>query len=174
MPLEFWIVRHGNEIKPSTPVDVEHIQELPEGQALKVSTNAHRSLRHHRLFMAAIAQAWVNWPESHEFKPQSFDHLRAWLLCKARYCNITTHELDSPHIAEVMVDVINQSLTQSSGYGFAVYSNNLVYVLTPKSIKWSKLPQKEFNKISQKVSDVLKAEIEMSLDDFKAEVGKAA
>lgn len=167
MALEVWLKRVGQTLIPATQRDSDALLKCPEGAVLKFKTSGHRSSKHHRLFMGALASACFNWPESHEFKPQSFDHFRAWILCKIRYCNTQTHELKTAEMAERLAEIIQAALNQSEGFGFAVYSNNLVYVLTPKSIKFEKLPQDEFNKVSQRVSDILKAEIQMSLDDFK-------
>lgn len=164
---ELFIKRNGSELHPATPGDFDLMKEMPENVAIKIKTSGHRSSKHHRLFMGALASACANWPENHEFKPQCFDHFRAWILCKIRYCNTQTHELKTAEMAERIAEIIQAALNQSEGFGFAVYSNNLVYVLTPKSIKFEKLPQDEFNKVSQRVSDILKAEIQMSLDDFK-------
>lgn len=165
--LEFWIKRKGAKLYPATPTDFVHFEELPEGVSVKVKAGNGRSSKHHRLFFGAIIKAFMNWPDSHEFKPQDDEHLRAWLLCKAGYRDVTTHELQDASMAESVAAMIEASINQSKAHGFAVYNNNLVYVLTPKSISWGKLPQEEFNKISQSVSDILKAEINMSLDDFK-------
>lgn len=39
-----------------------------------------RSGKSHRFLFAAIAAAYQNWPESHNFRPTSAEHLRAWLF----------------------------------------------------------------------------------------------
>ena len=167
--IEFWIKRKGSELHPATPTDFEHFKDLPEGVSVKVKASSNsRSNKHLRLFFGAIAKAFFNWPEDHEFKPQNDHHLRSWLLCKARHCSIETHELEDSRMAETVAHIVSQSLEAAKPYGFAVYNHNLVYVLRPKSISNESEPeQKEFNKISQAVSDILKAEINMSLDDFK-------
>lgn len=168
--IELWVKRLGDMLQPASSADLEKLRDLPDGVSIKIrAATDSRSSRHHRLFFAAIAKAFFNWPESHEFQPKDDEHLRAWLLCKARYCTIETHELQDASMAEIVSDIVGQSLNDTKPHGFAVYNNNLVYVLKPKSIAWEKLQQKEFNKISQDISDILKAEINMSLDDFKGE-----
>lgn len=169
MPKQVWLKRIGAALVPATYDDQQFLAELKENIAIQFDCKMPRSNKHHNLFFAAIAQAQMNWPESHEFQPTSIDHLRAWLLCKAGYRHTETHQLESAISADLMASVIEKSLEQAGAKGFAVYKGSTVYVLTPKSISWSKLDQKEFNKISQGVDDVLKSEINMSLDDFKQE-----
>ena len=49
-----------------------------------------RSTPDHRRFFARIHAAFHHWPEAHEFQPDDAEHLRAWLLCKAGYRDVTT------------------------------------------------------------------------------------
>lgn len=39
---------------------------------------------HRGFFFKAISVAYENWPENHEFQPETKDHLRAWLLIEAK------------------------------------------------------------------------------------------
>ena len=165
--IEFWIKRHGAELHPATPTDFEHFKELPEGVSVKVKAGNGRSSKHHRLFFGAIFKAFMNWPESHEFQPQNDEHLRAWLLCKAKYCTCVLHTIDHKDAIAWAMNFALKELVSDDGYKFLRWSEKQVAVYRPKSIAWGKLPQDEFNKISQSVSDILKAEINMSLDDFK-------
>jgi len=174
MPLKFWIRRIGDVLHPVGPCDKAAMAEMLEGLTIEAKVAIPRSHDHHRFFFAAIAEAYANWPEGHEFNPQSSEHLRAWLLCKAGYRDTTTHHLEDVKLADTMCEVINKSLDHCESYGFAVFSNSTVYVLKPKSIAWAKLDQKQFNEISNEVSLVLLNETKLSLDDYKKEAGQAA
>ena len=174
MPHKFWIRRIGDVLHPVSKDDKEKCQELGEGVTIEVAAKMPRSSDHHRFFFAAIAEACSNWPETHSFQPDSPEHLRAWLLCKAGYRTTTKHEVMQGFDPRVMADIIEASINQTGGFGFVVHYQNYIAVLTPKSIAWAKLDQKEFTQISNDVSAVLAKEINLSLDDLKREAGRAA
>jgi hypothetical protein len=44
-----------------------------------------RSLAHLRMFHAFVAHCFENWPEDADFLPDNREHLRAWLLVKAKH-----------------------------------------------------------------------------------------
>ena len=47
--------------------------------------NDERSLLHIRMFFAFVAHCFENWPEEADFLPDNREHLRAWLLVKAKH-----------------------------------------------------------------------------------------
>ncbi|GJM01929.1 MAG: hypothetical protein DHS20C08_04300 [Rhodomicrobium sp.] len=176
MALEVWLKRVGQTLIPATQRDSEALLKCPEGSVLKFKTSGHRSLKHLNFFFAALAKALMNWPEAHEFQTKRVDRFRAWLLCKAgeEYREHLKYVCSSEDTAIEMTSIFNDVLEHLAVNSFAVHSGNKVWVLRPVSIAFEKMKQDEFNKVSQRVSDVLKEEIGMALDDFKKEVGKAA
>ncbi len=178
----YWGRIFDDKIIPADrPSEDEHkrLKEKHGNAVLRIEVKLPRSAPHHRLFFAAISEAFNQWPESHSFQPDNSEHLRAWLLVKAGYREkplATRIEGDVPS-ASLMADFVERvvAVTMGTGkYGFAVVHGEHLIVLTPRSIAWEELEQNDFNVVSQKVSDVLKAEVNMSLDDFKREAGEAA
>lgn len=47
--------------------------------------NKLRSLDQHNRFFAVVAALFDQWPERHPFQPDNAEHLRAWLLVKAKH-----------------------------------------------------------------------------------------
>lgn len=171
MPHELWMKPMDDTLVPATAADIATLRRLAGEMAVKVRINANRSQKHHRFFFAAIADACANWPETHEFQTKSPERLRAWLLCKAGqpYREHLKYKAENEFSAKMMASFIEMILEHLEAKAITVTSGDLVYVLYPKSIAWGKLDQAAFNEISQRVSDVLQAEIGMTLDDFKQE-----
>jgi hypothetical protein len=164
---DVWLVWNGEVLRPSAPDDKTRLAKLRLNAPLKFSFSEKRSLQHLNMFFAAIRQAHDNWPESHSFQPDSPEHLRAWLLCKAGYRDTLVHEVKDGADPVWLADTIETSMRILKGHSFVVHDHNRVIVITPKSIAFAKLKQSEFNEISQDVSDVLHAEIGISLNDLK-------
>ena len=49
-----------------------------------------RSVPQHRRYFALVRAAYYHWPEKHELKPQSEEHLRKWLQAKAGHRVVET------------------------------------------------------------------------------------
>ena len=129
-----------------------------------------RSPRHHRFFFAVIAHAYENWPEAHDFQPDSAEHLRAWLLThtkhKFRLGNGLNAEKPDPL---KMVDFVEMCLfeVRKSGYGFVVMeSNGEMTMHFPKSINYAELDQEEFAPIADDVFAVIEAEMKTTIKEL--------
>lgn len=131
-----------------------------------------RSLPDHRRFFGLIAAAFEQWPEDHSFTPESAEHLRAWLTCKAGWRESTP--IHMPDMAtDRMKDLfrlsIEAAIAAAGGTAFVVPYRDVVAVIRPKSIAWDKIDQKEFGKLRDAVSDVIEAEIGVKADDLLRE-----
>jgi len=149
-----------------------------------IKADSIRSPDEHRLFFATIEQAFNSWKPDHEFRPENKEHLRAWLLCEAGYCTTTLFQvvhgasdgcfiesMDGEKIevaknigdlaAKVAKAVRNDKRPIIDPYGPAVR------VRIAKSIAWHNLGQARFHQIVSKVSDVLVAELGVSISDLK-------
>jgi len=176
MPVNLFVKAVNKILIPSTDEDKAKLEKFEEGKAIKCALTVPRSNPHHNLVMAAIEEAFKNWPETHEQQFDTKDELRGWLLCKAGHCFKVTLELDSEEYAALAAQSLAEFIQQADGFRRIFFKSHKskVAVFAPQSIKFDELDQKEFNKISQEISDILSAEINMSLDDFKKEAGKAA
>ena len=128
-----------------------------------------RSLSDHRRFFALIKAAFDQWPEAHSFQPDSAEHLRAWLTCKAGHRNVT--ELHLP--AEATGDMVRLfqfgtecAIKAAGGVGFVVPYRDSLVVISPKSISWDTISQKEFGPFRDAVSDVIEAETGIKVGDL--------
>lgn len=166
-----YVRRKGDILMPADNEALETILKIAEGQMVKCKISKKRSSPHHRLFFGAIKAAYDNWPEQHPEKFTDEEELRGWLLCKAGHCSQIKLELDRPDYASKAAEMFSFFIIKAFGKRtvfFKSYESFLIGYI-PESIAQDVVDQTEFTVISQKVSDVLKAETNMSLDDFKQE-----
>ncbi len=126
-----------------------------------------RSLPDHRRFFALVHAAYHQWPESHEFQPRDVTHLRAWLTCKAGYRDTTQIELPDNSTADMrrlFTLSIESAIKASGGTAFVVPYRDCVVVITPRSIAWDQIDQKEFNKVRDAVSDLIEDIVGVRVD----------
>ncbi|GJM00211.1 MAG: hypothetical protein DHS20C07_18900 [Methyloligella sp.] len=163
--------RKDHNLIPADKKALEQILKLGEGQIVKCKFTKKRSSPHHRLFFAAIQTAYDNWPEDHAEQFENKEELRGWLLCKAGYHDCIKLELDHPDYASKCAEMFSVFIQKAFGQRniFFKSHNSLLVGFVPQSIAWDKMEQSEFTDLTQKVSDVLNAECNMSLEDFKKE-----
>ena len=124
-----------------------------------------RSSPDHRRFFGLISATYHHWPEFHEFQPDSSEHLRAWLLCKAGYRDVTSIPCefaeDQPGLLKLVALAAEGAVKAAKGYAFIRPHGGGLAVFSAKSIAWERIDQKGFNKIRDAVEDVIKAETGM-------------
>lgn len=125
-----------------------------------VALRKSRSPKAHRFFFAMIQKAFDNWPERHDFQPDNPEHLRAWLLVKAKYRTIVNEPLEANAITiDQMADFVSKALeTSREKYTFVTIHNGAIVILAPRSIDWATLDEKEFQPVSNAVLGVIEAE----------------
>jgi hypothetical protein len=130
----------------------------------------HRSSPDHRRFFAVIQRAFEHWPEAHEtFAPESPEHLRAWLLCKAGFREATPIMLPddaTDHMRGLFRLAIEASVRAAGGYAWVVPYQSGAAVVKPKSIAWSKVGQSEFSEIRSAVEEIIAAEVGVTADEL--------
>ena len=117
-----------------------------------------RSIPDHRRLFALIKQAFDNWPEAHEFTPESPEHLRAWLTCKAGWRDATAYDLGERADAAVVALALEAGIKAARGVGFVRVHGRSVAVITPKSIDFRSMGQQEFGLLRDAITDIIKAE----------------
>ena len=125
-------------------------------------TTKPRSEADHRRFFALIRAAFDQWPEGHDFQPDSAEHLRAWLLCKAGYRNCTTIPIEDdapPAVGKLAILAIEAAIKAARTHAFPRLHGHGIAVFSAKSIAWNTLSQKDFGPLRQAVEDVISAEI---------------
>lgn len=116
-----------------------------------------RSYDQHKRFFAVVAATFSHWPERHKFQPDSAEHLRAWLLVKAKHCTIKTFYLDgeAQEYARV-IPIITASMMGKHSWCRA--EGNALHVCVPESIAFDKLPHLAFCALNDAVDEIIRAE----------------
>lgn len=132
-----------------------------------------RSYVQHKRFFSVIAAAHSHWPESHAFQPDSAEHLRAWLLVKAKHCTIRTFELsdDAGEFARVIPIVTASMLGKHS---WAKASGKTLHVCVPQSIDYKTVSHQEFQSINDAVDEIIRTETGLDPETLLREQEKAA
>lgn len=171
---DIYVRRKDHGLIPADKAALDMILGIAEDQMIKCKITKKRSSPHHRLFFAALQAAYDNWPEDHTEQFANKEELRGWLLCKAGYHDCIKLELDHPDYASKCAEMFSVFIEKAFGHRAIFFKSHssLLVGFVPKSIAWDKMEQSEFTELTKKVSDVLNAECNMSLDDFKR--GQAA
>lgn len=117
-----------------------------------------RSVPDHRRLMALIHQAFTSWPEAHDFQPESAEHLRAWLICKAGFRHATPIQFGRDVEPDVMVLAMTAAIRAANGVAFVVPHGTGVAVISPKSMSFRAMGQAEFGLLRDAITDIIKAE----------------
>ena len=125
-----------------------------------------RSTDDHRRFFALIKAAFEHWPDGFEFRPDNAEHLRAYLLCRARYRTTTMIEVDEPAKAVFVIEV---AFRAAGAYAFVRPYGDGLAIHAPKSIKWETLPQKQFNDIRDSVTGIIEDVVGVSAEQLLTE-----
>lgn len=137
-----------------------------------------RSIDQHRRFYGLVKAAFENWPEHAEFRPESAEHLRKYLICRAgpQWRNVTEIPVpfaeDQPGLTRLAAHMMQQAAEAAGGYAFPRVDMNggRVALYTAKSIRFGEMSHLEFCALSDAVDEVLRAEIGVSADELlKAE-----
>jgi hypothetical protein len=137
-----------------------------------------RSGPDHKRFFSLVNAAFTHWKSTHDFEPDNPEHLRAWLLCRAGYCEKTPIECpvveDNPAIAKLIALACEGVMRASKGRGFIKVYGDRIIVYSPKSISWDKLDQKAFNEIRERVTGVIESELGVDAEQLLKETENAA
>ena len=169
--ITFSAKRIGNKLIPHLADSELEFDQIPgEGKIVKVRVTLPRSIEHHRFLFAAIAEAYNNWPEKAEFQPQNVEHLRAYLICKSHndYREaLATFDMKTMNFKE-LVEAFGISAAQRKiCFPIVDYERGKLYIVAPKSISWDKMEQSDFNTLSSYISEVLKEETGLTLEEYK-------
>jgi len=153
----------------------ELLARMPKARHVRMIWDQGRSRKHDGLFFASIREAYHNWPEAHHFQPESAEHLRQWLLCHARHRE-TTHitvpdGVEPGWLAETIKGVTAMMTSMSDAstrrYAFVAPSRSHILVHVAKSMRHVKVGEPEFVALSNEVSDLLKVNTGLGLEDYK-------
>ncbi len=132
-----------------------------------------RSIDQHRRFFGVIRAAYHHWPERVSFQPDNEEHLRAWLLVKAKHRTIKTFHLpaDASDSAALIPVVIATMLGKHS---WAWSKGTDLFVCVPESIAFDKIGHNAFCALNDDVDAVIRAETGLDPDRLLKEAEAAA
>ena len=124
-----------------------------------------RSLPQHNRFFALMQAAHNHWPEAHPFQPDSVEHLRAWLLVRAKHCVINSfHMGEDAGEAAKLLPIITATMMRKHCWAKAKGSE--LQVCVPISIDFKTVPQSEFARICGDVEEIIEAETGLQIADI--------
>jgi len=126
-----------------------------------------RSTEQHRRFFGVVKAAFDNWPEAHRFRPDSPEHLRAWLLVKAKHSSIKTFHVgknEADEVARLLPIIAAMMLHRYCWCRTDGVSS--VAVCVPESIAFDKLEHVAFCKLCDDVEAVIESETGLRADDL--------
>lgn len=114
-----------------------------------------RSYDQLKRFFSVIGAAFHQWPEHHPFQPQDAEHLRAWLLVRAKHCTVKTFYLtgDAEEYARVIPIIIGTMLHKHS---WAKSDGNALHVCVPESINYQTLGHNAFCVLNDEVDAIIR------------------
>lgn len=130
-----------------------------------------RSLDQLRRFFGVLRGMFSNWPEAAEFQPESEEHLRKWVLCKAGHRDATDIPVEfadsEPGVTRLAGLAIEMAIKAAGAFAFVRADSNggRVRVYRAKSIAFDKLGQADFNRLNDEVEAVYLAETQIKADD---------
>ncbi|MEW5705107.1 MAG: hypothetical protein AB1781_11075 [Pseudomonadota bacterium] len=131
-------------------------------------TDKPRSVDQHRRLFGLIRAAYDQWPEWQKFQPDGEEHLRAWLLVKAKHRRI--HKFSFAGDAGAVAPLIPAiTLMMLQKYSWAWPLEDAIAVCVPESIAFDKLSHAEACKVFDDVEDVLRREAKLEADELLKE-----
>mgnify|MGYP005606360083 FL=1 len=123
-----------------------------------------RSVEQLRRFFAMLRAMFSHWPESSDFRPESEEHLRKFVLVKAGHRETVDVPVafaeDQPGLTKLASLAIEAALKAAGAYAFIRPhpEGGLVRVFKAKSIAFDKIGQAEFNALHDAVDTVYASE----------------
>ena len=119
-----------------------------------------RSIQVTRLFFDLLAKAYDHWPLSSKFKPDNVEHLRAYLLVKAKHSVTERVEIAGQVYPEHIKLVVTGLIRAIGTFCFIRIAETGEYfdVAHPKSMSFDKLGEKQFNEVMQNVLEIIEVD----------------
>ena len=143
-----------------------HCPKCGQRSAISLPPADKRSGREHRTFFGVVEAAWNNWPESHSFKPETPEHLRAWLLIEVghademHYPDVDPNDLQGlAHLARFIGGHRHFRVRRSGKEG-------VVFLMARSLSEQTLEDREEFHQISQSVYMVVKAITGIDVDAY--------
>ena len=134
-----------------------------------------RSGAAHNHFFAIIDEACKRWPEAHPFQPEDKEHLRAYLLVKARHfdkMDVKCKSTDAGGL-QTQLEALIRMFCDGKPPLIHAYTWG-VRVFVPRSISYAAADRKVFNAVSETVFEIIEDALGVKIDDLRRETRQDA
>jgi hypothetical protein len=169
----FVAISDGVTLRPAGRPNAEMLAKVPKGKPVRIEVEESRNPKRHAMFFAVVAEAFKHWPEGHSFAPESTEHLRAWLLCKAGHCE--TMDIHVPNGSQLSMHPLMLALiafTGSKSVFVGQTKSGNIRAFRPKSQSFSRCKEADIKPIVDRVYDIIAIETGMAIADLKREAEK--
>lgn len=132
-----------------------------------------RSLPDHRRTFGLIRAAFLNWPEGHPFQPNCEEHLRAWTLVEAGYCNVEfipypeeCNDQSVQALFRLAIEATHAAHSRARAFTFLRVSAGGVEVRWARSLSFKTISQREFAPIREAVEQILELALGVPADQL--------
>jgi hypothetical protein len=160
-------------IQPQKPKVQRVCCPLCEGTFNLGAHKKPRSPEQHKRFFALVHACYAHFPEGgHDgFQPDSFEHMRHWLTCKAgpEYRTVDFHQIvdtGNPILNARLMEAVEGILAQDRSPKFARWNGLNLTVFRPKSIAYHAMTHAKFNVLNQAVEDVIQGVFNVTGDEL--------
>lgn len=140
------------------------------GETYRLEPREDRSQVSHNHYFASIHEAWQHLSDDLTERHPTAEHLRKWALIKAGYCDTRSVVCASKAEAQRFAAFIKPL----DDFAVVVANECVVTVYTAKSQSLRAQGKKDFQRVKDRVLDIVSAMIGVGADDLKKNVGKAA
>lgn len=150
---EILVVRNGSSLLPLDAENEQLVREFPQGKLLKAKVTQPRSVAHNGFFHAFLQDVFPLWPRDHKAKPQSWEHLRAWLLCEVGHGRVTETWVGDTELAAVqrMVKALRDFHDEEDRFYWYYIQGESVIFRRPLTLKFAEVGEDEFKRITEAV-----------------------
>lgn len=158
----------------------KHLDFCPECGHVFEDVAHPRSPVQLRAFFHMVRMAQDGWKEDHDFQPEGstkkarFEHLRAWLLVKAKHrtiinerCNVGT-AMAGPEMVAFTRAVLRAG--RDHGHCFVVEHMQVLVGMVPKSIAPAALEHFDFQQVFDEVMFIIQEETGITVEFIKQEL----
>lgn len=161
----------GEAMRPNSPFWARKAdQSYVIGQTYKLVEHNERSSRSHRFYFACVNSAWENLNDHWKVLLPSPDHLRAFALCRAGFCDTQVFTLSSPDIAQTVA----AAMRSLDDFAVVDVSGSVVTLHVPHSQSYRAMDKAKFRKSADEVLRVISEMIGTSVEQLGQAAREAA
>jgi hypothetical protein len=153
MAKDLYLVRRESMLLPLDAEGEEALRDLPQGKMLRAKITQPRSVPHNAFFHAFLQEVYPKWPKGHRHQPETWEHLRAWLLCKVGHCRRVEVEVGdaSLHVVRKVLHGLAQFHEDEDRYYWHWVERESVIFVRPLTLRFDTVDENEFKIITEAV-----------------------